>query len=185
MPTVQVQPTEMAGWYDLIKDAQFSYGWSLDEDLEHYLALLLHRFTNQPNVLSSILAMEYLSASEQGRAYKREVMRDVGDKCLLFSGLFPEQADKRRVSINYYVDLGQSAYYHVAEAASDQENLAQLFDGLVTHFVGMMDILHSIREMSGMQRQLSLLHAFDLWQHTDSRYAKAVIERHTDGFLVR
>lgn len=184
MPKLAVQPTITAQWHELVQDAQRSYGYFVGVDLEHYLIVLLQRYVDKPELMCGVLALDYLDAAQMTGSIRKHTMRDIGDKCLLFSGLFPEHADKRHVSINYFVDMGRSAYGNVADHQLVEDQMAKLFDDLEKQFVGLMDILHTIREMGGEERQLSLLHAFDLWQHTNSKYAREVIDRHTDGFLV-
>lgn len=182
---IMLQATAMAGWQALVRDAESVCGRALSEDLQHYLTLLLHRFLDQPDSLSDVLALDYLQALETPGSLQRDALREVGDKCLLFSGLFPEQAEQRRVSILYYVELGKNSYSVVSQQVCSQTKLAQLFDQLRQQFVVLMDVLHSIREMGHIEPPLSLLQAYDLWEHSQSEYAKAYLERHTNGVLVK
>lgn len=182
MRRVITQSTVMAGWYELVQEAETVYGVQFGADLEQYLTALLYTYTDRPQALSGVLALDYLQAVQNPGAHAQGSLRDVGDKCLLFSGLFPQHAERRRVSINYFVDLGKSSYSCVAESCRNQVQKARLFSDLQYHFVGMMDVLHIIREMGGAEQQLSLVHAYELWQHTQSPYAKSIIERHESGF---
>lgn len=183
MAKLSKQPTAIAEWYELIKEAQSINGQRYGDDLEGYLAFLLLRYLNKPELFSSMLGLEYLQTSEQHGVLKREQLRDIGDKCLLFSGLFPNLAERRRVSISYFVELGRTAYSGVAAEAEKEQNLAKLYDELVMHFVGLMDVLHIIREMNG-ENELSVIKAFELWEQTGSQYAKEVVARSSDGFFV-
>ena len=55
---------------------------------------------------------------------------------LLVAGLFPDVAERRRVSVGYYIDIGRAAYQGVADAgrratAALYEQLAQSYRELV------------------------------------------------------
>lgn len=183
MAQLSQQPTAIAEWYELIKEAQAISGQCYGDDLEGYLAFLLLRHFNDPGLCTHTLGIEYLEASDKKSSLKREQLRDIGDLCLLYSGLFPNLAEKRRLSISYFVDLGRTAYNGVAAEAEKEKNLAKLFDELEMHFVGLMDVLHVIREMNG-ENELSVIKAFELWEQTGSQYAKDVIARSSDGFFI-
>jgi len=97
----------------------------------------------------------------------------VGDQCLLYSGLFPKRAEKRRVRVSYYVDLGRTAYQNVAEAT--QAAMRDMFAHLAESFVSLMDTLQAMRTMHGQHQALDPLQAFELWQETGSRQARTIL----------
>lgn len=127
--------------------------------------------------------MEYLSAQQLLGTRRHEELRDVGDKCLLYSGLFPERAIRKRVSVSYFVNIGQSAYSCVADMVHPEHDHAQLYDALTNQFVSMMDLLQCMREMGGDDQRLSLLQAAELWQDTGSRQALRTVQKSCDGFV--
>jgi hypothetical protein len=91
-------------------------------------------------VTNSIIALEYLEGQlALGKKQRQQQLRDVGDKCLLFSGLFPELASQRQVPISYFVGLGQHAYHILSLLLG--ASLAELFHSLDEHFVSLMDTL--------------------------------------------
>ena len=162
-----------AQWHDLVKEAEAFNGVSLDEELESYLVFLLMRYTGKPELAAKVMALDYLNGAQAAGSERREKMRDVGDQCLLFSGLFPKRAEKRRVRVSYYVDLGRTAYQNVAEAA--QAAMAEMFAHLAESFVSMMDTLQAMRNMHNQEQQLDALRAFELWQDTGSQHARTVL----------
>lgn len=174
MDTVIVGPTTTAIWHSLVIEAEKSFGRQLCVEMESYLVFLLERFTTRPELASSILAIEYLNSSEMGKSRREETLRDVGDKCLLFSGLFPERAFKLLVPVSYFVDLGKQAYTTLAHAHGLHAAQAKLYEALYQHFVSMMDILHCIRELDG-KFKLSLIQAEELWQEAGSVHALNVL----------
>lgn len=170
-------------WHTLVSDAQQNTGVQLDEELESYLVFLLMRYTDKPEMAASVLALEYLKGASALGKIRHGRMRDVGDQCLLYSGLFPERAERRRVKISYYVDLGRSAYHTAADAT--QQALSQLFIGLAEQFVVIMDILQAMRGINAEGRQLAPILAFELWQDTGSQQAKKSLSAISDGVLIR
>lgn len=134
-------------WHTLVSDAQHSAGVNLDEELESYLVFMLMRYTDKPEMAASVLALDYLAGANALGQVRQDRMRDVGDQCLLYSGLFPERAERRRVKVSYYVDLGRSAYHTAADAT--HQTLGQLFIGLASQFVLIMDTLQAMRGIDG------------------------------------
>jgi hypothetical protein len=123
-------------------------------------------------MLSRIVGMDYLeTCSRSGR--QRDQLRDIGDHCLLFSGLFPQIAERRLVKISYFVSLGRSAYLRIATDWYDSEQqINELYSGLAQGFVQLMDILQAIRGLDDEYKErLKPIQAFELWQETGSRQA--------------
>ncbi len=179
MSDLVVHPTSTAQWHALVSEAESASGCVLQEDLESYLVFLLMRFVNQPHMLARVLAMDYLRGLSASDRARREKLQEVGDHCLLFSGLFPQQAERRMVKISYFVDLGRVAYSQTAELTPTQ--MASVYTDLAREFVSLMDILQTMRALQGRQSQLTPLNAFDLWSETGSRHARRVIEELTDA----
>jgi hypothetical protein len=179
-----IQPgTSTAQWHSLVTEAEAEVGIRLDEEVESYLVFLLMRFTSRPEIADSILALDYLHSLQGTKQVQKENMREVGDKCLLFAGLFPKRAEKRLVKISYYVDLGRSAYHHVA--GHSMTALSALFAHLAQEFVAVMDTLQAIQQINPDNRlQLSPIEAAELLQDTGSRQAKRAMGDYSDGTLI-
>lgn len=183
MTRFRVQPTEIAEWHALVREAQQHSDIHLDEDLESYLVMLLMRFLKAHELASSVLAMEYLAAQHEHLALQKEHLQGVGDKCLLFSGLFPENAEAKRVKLGYFIELGQSAYLQTSELVP--EKLRPLFQELCFTFVRMRDVLQAVRELDdSMEPTLSSLAAVELWQDTQSQQALKTLRAYTDSHPV-
>jgi hypothetical protein len=179
MSALVLEPTITAQWLGLIQEAESHSHQVLHEDLESYLVFLLVRFTEKPELAKSVLAMDYLQAFNDSASQSAR-LQDVGDKCLLMAGLFPERAERKRVHISYFVELGQGAYSTVADLS--QMEMAKLYHALCKGFVGLMDILHVARELAG--QPLSLMQAETLWSDVKSLHALQLLRRHTQGVLI-
>ncbi len=160
-----------AQWHALVCEAESELARQLDEESESYLVLTLGRFTERADFVSQVMATEYLESLQQGGEGGRQRLRDVGDGCLLFSGLFPGLARRRRLKISYYVELGRSAYTALSESAAGA--LSGLYQHLADDFVPMMDVLQAIRQRGSRVCLTDPLQAWELWQETGSQAAFA------------
>jgi hypothetical protein len=167
MTTLVLQPTDLAQWHALVAEAQQACDSNLDEPLESYLVFLLMRFADRPELARKIMALEFLRA-QQTDSQQAGNLRDVGDQCLLFSGLFPQIAEKRMVRVSYFVNIGRSAYGQLSSLVDRQSE--RLFSNLAGGFVAIMDVLHAMRGLSGTPA-LQPLAAAELWADTGSHSA--------------
>jgi hypothetical protein len=170
-----LEPTATAQWQALVNEAEALAHRPLDENLESYLVFTLMRFTQQSALASSILSLEFLNALQQNGQLRQDQLRDVGDKCLLFSGLFPHLAQRRLVKISFFVDLGRSAYQQVQNVSHN--SMAQLYGQLAADFVPLMDVLHAMRELDDQNPTLDTLSHFELWEDTGSEQARSQLQR--------
>jgi hypothetical protein len=182
MNTLILEPTVTAEWKTLVKEAEEANHYSLSEDLESYLVFLLARFTSQPEIANSVLALDFLRSLEHTGQQRTEALREVGDKSLLFAGLFPNRANRRRVKISYFVDIGRNAYS--ALATLSKKTTSELYIALDDGFVTLMDVLHVMRELANQNAALTPLQAAELWHDTHSRHALAVLRRTTQAMAV-
>lgn len=172
------QPGNISQWQALVAEAEELSGVQLGEELESYLVFTLMRYLRRPEMAQRILALDFLEAFQQSHPRRNEALRDVGDQCLLFSGLFPRRAERRRVRVSYYVKLGRSAYQNLADSLS---KTADLFALLAKDFIAAMDTLQAIRVLGQQTTGLLPVQAYELWQDTASRQAYAELVRQTGG----
>jgi hypothetical protein len=166
MSQLILEPTAVAQWQMLVKEAQQACDLRIDETLESYLVFLLMRFATQPHCTARIMAEGFISSQDLQGAERIERLRDVGDHCLLFSGLFPHLAERRLVQISYYVDIGRSSYRQLSDVMD--RGWARVYGNLSDAFVALMDVLHAMRGLGG-EPLLTSIQAQELWQATGSR----------------
>jgi hypothetical protein len=145
MQSFHLHPTATAQWHSLVCEAAARRDTRLNESLESYLVFLLMRFTSRPEFASRIMALEFLNALRVSGHIQEERLRDVGDQCLLYSGLYPRQAERRNVRLGYFVNLGRSAYDQLARALP--QTGADLFEQLCEGFLTLREVLQTIREI--------------------------------------
>lgn len=143
MNKLVLHPTDTSQWYALVNEAQASTRLILSENTESYLVFLLMRFSQATQLIESVMALDFLESMQVLGKRQVERLRDLGDKSLLFCGLFPGMAIKRHVRPEYYADLGQAAYLSVSELEDRQS--ADLYLQLSTQFTIMQQVLQAMR----------------------------------------
>lgn len=156
--------SELCQWHTLVQEAEQDYGCHLDEAMQSYLVFTLMRFAKNQQLNAHALAIEYLNSHHLPSKLRSEQLRNIGDQCLLVSGLYPQTAEKRQVGVSYYVDLGRSAYHHISTVT--QQGIAELYQQLAESFILLMDLLQTIRQYSAPA--LQPIAAMDLWHQTGS-----------------
>lgn len=178
MEKLILHPTETSQWHALINEAQAKRAVEVGEEMESYLVFLLMRFTQQPELASSVVAVDFLDSHHQQGAARRDLLRDVGDKCLLFSGLFPGNAKRRQVTLSYFVDIGQSAYGTLSQV--EQLSVSNLFANLASEFVTLMDLLQATREVTEQNEAYAQLTSLELWQSGQGAELDDMMSRYSD-----
>ena len=162
-----LEQTEVAQWQALIKEAEEQCSCHLDESMESYLVFTLMRFMKDQDLASQAIALEYLRSHQLPKTMRLEQLRDIGDQCLLVSGLYPQRAERRLVRVSYYVNMGRSAYHHISDNV--QKSAAELYRQLAEAFVTLMDLLQTIRDFSSPA--LQPIQSLELWSDTGSARA--------------
>jgi hypothetical protein len=172
----------VAQWRELVQDATQRCDSQLNDELESYLVFMLMRHMSASELASTIVALDYLRSSTGSGRVQTEQLSKIGDNCLLLSGLFPGRAERRRVRISYYVNLGISAYARLGDLLKDAQ--ATLYKELSKQFVCLMDILHAARELDGQEPTLQPLQAIEVWNDTRSRHAHTTLQHYSQGFPI-
>jgi hypothetical protein len=143
MSAILTDVPQLALWTDLVHEAEHGAATRLDEELESYLVFLLMGHTRDVQLGRNAVALDYLLArAESGTRLKQE-LRDVGDRCLLLAGFYPEQAERRLVSIRYFLDVGSRAYDELANVL--RAGIADLYDHLAQAFAHLVRVLMELR----------------------------------------
>ncbi|HAT6979677.1 TPA: hypothetical protein F8R96_08810 [Legionella pneumophila] len=143
MKQLILHPTDISQWHALVNEAQAATRLILNENTESYLVFLLMRFSQGTKLIESVVALDFLESMRKPRQLQVELLRDVGDKSLLFCGLFPGIAKKRHVSLSYFSDMGQAAYLTVGELEENQT--ANLYFQLSEQFITLQQVLQAMR----------------------------------------
>ena len=170
---IMTRANSLVLWEEVVKEAEKDCAVKLEHELEAYLTSLLFHYTDKPAALSGVLATSFLKALQSTPHQRDYSLQQVGDQCLLLTGLFPRAANRRCVRIRYFVDLGQTAYSAISKA----NGLNGLYRDLSVQFVLLMDILQSIRQFP----DLLPLEAYEQWHELGSQRAYRLLQSYTAG----
>ncbi len=148
-----LHPTDTCQWHALVNEAQAATRLILNENTESYLVFLLMRFSQTTQLMESVIALDVLEAMHASNTRQVARLREVGDKSLLFCGLFPGMASRRHVRLDYFSDMGQAAYLTVSELEENES--AELFFQLSAQFLTMQQILQAMRGTGIVSHDLS------------------------------
>ena len=130
-------------WQSLVHEAGERLHAPLDESRESYLVFVLLRYQRDESLLARTLALEWFAAQANVGSARADALRDVGDRCLLIAGLYPGLAERRRVGVDYFIDLGRGAYFEVAQASRNA--YANLFEQLARSYRELVRTLRALR----------------------------------------
>jgi hypothetical protein len=147
-------------WHELVREGEAQAQEHLDEGAESYLVFTLMRHHRDAPLAHRTMALELLEAQQRCGRQRASELRDVGDRCLLLAGFYPELANKRCVSLAYFIELGRGAYAQLAEDM--RAGLAALYSQLAQEFDRLVRVLLAVRAMSGEWRGPDLLARHDL-----------------------
>ena len=155
-------------------------------ETEFYLVQLMSRFIaadrlyrtdGEGHFKEEPLAFMVKEALEQTEPERQaHLLRQVGDVSLYTAGYFQDSLSRKLVDVDYYIDMGGTAYKQVA-ARAPEDALRGLFQELSEKFASFVDVLAEISDRTAPRSEVDLLRQYDLWMRTKSeRAAKALQE---------
>ena len=126
--------------YDLVRRAECELTVNLEHDLEAYIVHLFAHYMDKPRVNTVPVGVKMLSSINLPDRAKKELLKDVGDECLLINSM--EWGKHKWPTEVYYADMGQMAYVSRAYAERPPEDL---FDDLAYQFQTATRILRKCR----------------------------------------
>ncbi len=149
-----------------------------------YLVDLLRHYMDASNLFDeeslsgkrqrSTLASLYLKASNETETVKHHTLKKLGDTSLYISGFFAESLSRKLVDVNYYVDMGGTAYTLLAKDTKE-ESSRKIFNELSNKFVQFVDILSWISKKASIQTEANLIQVYESYLKTKSQVAKEIL----------
>ena len=157
---------------------------------EPYLVRLLAAYAAQP-IEDRPLGLRLLEAREASPRERRSRLREVGDTSLFLSGFWGDSLGGKLVDVDYYIDLGGTAYAELARdrersprirerscsslPGGQEETLAagEVFTELATHFPRFVGVLMTIRHRTAARARSDrdIVRLYDRWMRTKSGWA--------------
>lgn len=175
-----------AFFHELITDALGRQKVKPQPETEFYLVNLLNQFITtdrlyprdaEGNPRPEPLALMMKDAIEQQQLQaQRALFRQIGDVSLYIAGFFQDSLNRKLVDVDYYIDIGGTAYQQVA-ARADEELFRSVYCELADKFGVFVEVLAEISDKTAQRTEKDLLRMYELWVRTRSeRAAKALQE---------
>ena len=155
----------------LVESAMQRQGLAAREVTSFYLVNLLASFVHfdRPPGASQddALGVRFVRALQEDGARQRDALREVGDRSLFISGFFADSLTRSLVDVDYYIQLGESAYGSLAR--QDESTLGEVFDELSANFTAFVDVLGEVSDQTALASNADLLRLYEKWLRTRSR----------------
>lgn len=182
--TLVAQPQDF--FRELVTETLGRQHVSIQPETEFYLVNLLNQFMTtdrlyprdgEGTVREEPLALMVKEALEQPAVQAQSLMfRQVGDVSLYVAGFFQDSLVRKLVDVDYYIDMGGTAYQQVATRTTE-DNLRALYGELSEKFGRFVEVLAEISDKTSARTEKDILRLYDLWVRTGSeRAAKALQE---------
>lgn len=98
-----------------VEETKSLTGFELPEELEVYIVMLLANYVNKPDFLPHKSFIETYLILKDSRSAK-----DLGDTCLIVTGVFPSYGSKYNLDYKYFESIGISSYEKAAQTLNYQ-----------------------------------------------------------------
>ena len=157
-------PTEF--FRELVETAMHNQRVSAREQTSFYVVNLLTGFVYS-RALDEPLCTRLARAMLAAGVAQRDNLRSVGDQSLFLSGFFSDSFNRSLVDIDYYIQLGETAYRSLARR--NDTALGDVFDELSGKFTEFVDVLAEVSERTSLASNADVLRLYEKWLRTGSR----------------
>lgn len=117
------------------------------------------------------LAEMFLTAINSEYHLQIDLLKKLGDSSLYISGFFGDSLKNKIIDLDYYIDMGGSAYSSLASVEKLSER-AIIFEEFSFKFMEFVDVLTYISQKSFVQTNQDLLRLYDRYISTGSDLAR-------------
>lgn len=140
--------------------------------LDHYMITQnLYEDPNEKNSHNRTMAEKFLEAHLLSDNQKTEQLKRLADSALYVSGFFGDSLNRKLIDLDYYVDLGETAYASLADC-SGEDLVSKVYEELSSKFTAFMDVLTLISQKALFQTNEDVLRLYDRYLNTGSELAK-------------
>lgn len=174
-----VQPKEF--FRELVEEAVSETSARPTPLASQYLVQMLEYYINSDHLFAfrnndgkksmSTLAEMWLTAAQLENSQRIELLKRLGDTSLYVCGFFSESLKRKLVDVDYYVEMGGTAYRSLA-SYSQGKTIAEVYDEFSLHFSEFADILFVISQKSRISMSGDVLNMFDQFLLRGSKAAQ-------------
>jgi hypothetical protein len=153
---------------ELVEGALAHQRISAGELTSFYVVNLLTGFLQRPAYDDDTpMAVRLAEAINAAGAKQRDSLRQIGDLSLFMSGFFADSFQRKLVDVDYYANIGGSAYAALSRYETDA--FSSVFAELADNFVRFADVLSEVSERASCASNADLLRLYERWLKTGSR----------------
>jgi hypothetical protein len=171
---------------ELVTDALGRQKVSTKPETEFYLVNLLNHFMKTDRLYQTdsngglnekpLAFMVKEAIEEPTPEGQSKMFRHIGDVTLYTAGFFQDSLNRKLVDVDYYIDVGNTAYKQVA-SHTEEALLRTIYQELADKFAAFVDVLADVSCKTTPRSEKDLLRLYELWVRTGSdRAAKALQE---------
>ena len=127
------------------------------------------------------LAGMYAEAAEARSINERDTaLRHLGDVALFISGLFPQSLSRSLVDVDYYINMGGSAYGFLADSSRLSRNtrvFSMIFHELSDRFAEFVDVLAEVGDNTNLRQDSDILRLYEIWLCSGSKNAEEKLRK--------
>jgi hypothetical protein len=175
-----------AYFQELVSKALGNQRVAAQPETEFYLVHLLNQFmctdrlyhrNSEGEPKDEALVIMVKEALEQPQPHAQSLLfRHIGDVSLYTAGFFQASLTRKLVDVEYYIDMGGTAYQQVA-ARVEEDHRKMVYQELAEKFGSFVEVLAEVSDVTTPKTEKDLLRMYDLWVRTRSeRAAKALQE---------
>ncbi len=139
---------------------------------EFYLVNLLSHFTHLP-VNDEPLGWKLVESQSRSPEERLQALRDVGDHSLYVTGLFADSLERRNVDVDYYVQIGGSAYRQLSRHSRYQRDAqGAIFAELSEKFDRFVEVLAEVGVGANLGSPTNIVSLYERWLRTGSEWTE-------------
>ena len=127
----------------------------------------------KPLALMLADAADAPSPKERNRSLQR-----IGDVALFLAGFFIDGLARRAVDVDYYVNMGGSAYGSLSDEIRGSvrgDAFAPVYRELAIKFQVLVDVLNEVRDGARGHSDGDIVRSYEIWRKTGSRRAERLL----------
>ena len=170
-----------------IEDVTARQRVTIEPDAAHYVVNMLTLFSRSEDLyeddgdhygLRPLALMLADAASASSVVERNQLLQRIGDVALFISGFFAESFVRRAVDIDYYINMGGTAYGTLSDEVLGTfrgNTFAPVYRELAQKFQVLVDVLNEISE--GPAGHTDLVRTFEIWRKTGSKRAATLLQK--------
>jgi len=168
---------------DGIREALSKFNSDTSEMAEFYVVNLLRDFHLAEGRLScgdnefdeKPLAISFMEAMEETGSERPHMLRAIGDRALISSGLFADRIHVGIMRQSYYTSIGKSAYEHLAYIHGEDNLFNELYLELSEKFVDLAEAIACIAPWNSAKSDVGIFKIYKRWLSTGDERLKTFL----------